>query len=86
MPIWDELFDALPGNKDREIYEKAGYSKRVGFGKSPALIVIDVTYGFVGDKPEPILESIKRFPDSCGEAGWKAVGHISSLWTAILIK
>ncbi|MBI4186882.1 MAG: isochorismatase family protein [Chloroflexi bacterium] len=79
MPAWDDLLDALPGNNDREVYARAGYGKRVGFGERPALVIIDVTYSFVGDRPEPILESIKRFPNSCGEAGWRAIEHISSL-------
>ena len=79
MPIWDDLLDALPRSNDREIYEKAGYGKRMGFGKRPALVIIDVTYGYVGDKPEPVLESIKRFPNSCGEVGWKAIDQLHSL-------
>ncbi len=75
MAIWDGL---LSGH-DREVYEKAGYGRVVGFGERPALIIIDVTYSFVGDKPEPVLESIKRFPQSCGDIGWKAIGHIVPL-------
>lgn len=45
----------------------------------PALLVVDVTHAFVGDKPEPILDSIGRFPNSCGEAGWRAITHICGL-------
>ncbi len=75
MPIWDDL---LTG-QDREVYEKAGYGRKVVFGKKPALLIIDVTYLFVGDKPEPILQSMKRYPQSSGEAGWKAVHAIASL-------
>jgi nicotinamidase-related amidase len=52
---------------------------RIGFGNKPAVLIIDVTYAFVGDKPEPISESIKRFPLSCGEVGWRAIDQIASL-------
>jgi maleamate amidohydrolase len=41
--------------------------------------VIDVNYNFVGDKPEPIEESIKSWRNSCGEEGWIGVGHIAAL-------
>jgi nicotinamidase-related amidase len=73
--IWEPVISA----EERAIYEAAGYGKRGRWGSRPALIVIDVNYNFVGDRPEPILESIKRFHDSCGEAGWRAVPKISEL-------
>jgi maleamate amidohydrolase len=75
MAIWDGLLS----EHEREVYGGAGYEKRIGFGDKPALLIIDVTYSFVGDKPERVSESIKRFPQSCGEVGWKAVGQIASL-------
>ncbi|MFC2013685.1 isochorismatase family protein [Chloroflexota bacterium] len=76
MHIWDDI---IP-ESDREIYEKAGYIyKRMDYGDNPALVIIDVNYNFVGDKPEPILKSIERFPQSCGENGWKSVYQIASL-------
>jgi maleamate amidohydrolase len=76
--IWD---DVLPLS-DRAIYEAAGYGAVGGGGERPALLVIDVTYEFVGDKPEPVLDSIEKFPNSCGEAGWRAMEHIRDLLAA----
>jgi maleamate amidohydrolase len=38
-----------------------------------------VTYGFIGRERLPILESIRRYPTSCGENGWRAVEPIRSL-------
>jgi nicotinamidase-related amidase len=73
--IWDEVLPAA----DRAIYEAAGYGAVGGGGERPALLVVDVTYEFVGDKPEPVLDSIKKFPNSCGEAGWRAMEHIRDL-------
>jgi len=57
----------------------AGYGARAGFGSRPALLVIDVSYAFCGDRPEPILESIKRWRNSCGAESWVAIGHIKRL-------
>ena len=62
--IWDKFLT----ERDRQVFEAAGYGARGGFGRRPALLVVDVNYGFVGDKPEPILELIKRWMNSRGEA------------------
>jgi maleamate amidohydrolase len=67
------------GERDRTIYEAAGYGARGIPGRRPMMLVIDVTYGFVGREREPILESIKRYPNSCGEAGWDAVEAIARI-------
>ena len=42
--------------RDKQVFAASGYGTRGGFGKRPALLVIDVNYAFCGDKPEPILE------------------------------
>ncbi|MBM3504451.1 MAG: isochorismatase family protein [Alphaproteobacteria bacterium] len=73
--IWDKFLTA----RDKEVFAASGYGANAGFGKRPVLLVIDVNYGFVGDRPEPILESIKRWPNSCGEDGWAAVPVIRRL-------
>jgi maleamate amidohydrolase len=38
-----------------------------------------VNWAFCGDKPEPILESIKHWRSSCGAESWVAVEYIQSL-------
>ena len=73
--VWDDILS----ERDREVYADSGYGQRGGGGQNPALLVIDVTYDFVGDKSEPILDSIKKFPNSCGEAGWEGMRHIRAL-------
>ena len=75
MPIWDDILT----ERDKQVFAKSGYGKRAGFGQRPALLVIDMNYNFVGDKPEPILKSIERFRNSCGEEGWQGVHHIREL-------
>ncbi len=76
------LWDAVIPPAEREVFEKAGYGKRGTWGDRPALLVVDVNYNFVGDRPEPILESIKRFRNSCGEAGWRTIPRIADLLEA----
>jgi maleamate amidohydrolase len=43
MPVWDEVIPAA----ERAEYEKAGWGGEVGFGASPALIVVDMYRAFV---------------------------------------
>ncbi len=74
-PIWNEFLT----ERDKAVFAASGYGARGGFGKRPALLVIDVNYAFCGDKSEPILESIKRWRNSCGEESWPAVAAIKSL-------
>lgn len=74
-PIWNKFLT----ERDKAVFGAAGYGARGGFGKRPALLVIDVNYAFCGDKSEPILESIKRWRNSCGEEAWPAVAAIKSL-------
>jgi nicotinamidase-related amidase len=78
MAIWDDVLT----DRDKQVFAAAGYGKRQGFGDRPAVIVVDVNYNFVGDVPEPILESIKKYRNSCGEEGWQGVYHIRSLLDA----
>jgi maleamate amidohydrolase len=74
-PIWNKFLT----ERDKAVFAASGYGARGGFGKRPALLVIDVNYAFCGDKAEPILESIKRWRNSCGEESWPAVAAIKSL-------
>jgi maleamate amidohydrolase len=74
-PIWDRFLT----ERDKAVFSAGGFGARMGFGKRPALLVVDVNYAFCGDKPEPILESIKRWPTSCGEEAWEGVRVIKRL-------
>src|SRR5260370_33031564 len=74
-PIWNRFLT----ERDQAVFAASGYGARGGFGKRPALLIIDVNWAFCGDKPEPILESIKRWRKSCaGDAGL-APAYIKSL-------
>ena len=74
-PIWNQFLT----ERDKAVFGTSGYGARGGFGKRPALVIIDVNWAFCGDRPEPILESIKRWRNSCGEDAWTALPYIRSL-------
>ena len=73
--IWDKYLT----ERDKQVFKTSGFGARGGFGKRPALLIIDVSYGFAGDKPEPILDSIKRWSNSCGAESWDAIAVIKEL-------
>lgn len=72
---WDDVIPL----EERETYAMAGLGGEAGFGKRSALLVIDVQYRSVGNRPMPIREAIKQYPTSCGAAGWNAIPHIADL-------
>src|SRR5438094_6225937 len=73
--VWDKFLT----ERDRAVYATGGFGSRAGFGKRPALLIIDVNWAFCGARPEPILESIKRWRTSCGEDAWVALPYIKQL-------
>ena len=72
---WDHLIS----ENEQKAYRAAGFGRPTGFGKKPALLIIDVQYRTVGTKRMPFWEAIKEFPTSCGEIAWDAVGNIARL-------
>jgi len=54
----------------------------VGFGTRPALLLIDLYRWVFGDRPQPLLESCREWPGSCGLAAWQALPHIQRLLAA----
>ena len=74
-PIWNQFLT----ERDKAVFASSGYGAHGKFGKRPALLIIDVNWAFCGDKPEPVLESIKRWRNSCGEDAWTALPYIRSL-------
>lgn len=78
MPVWDEVIS----ERDRRVYATAGYGQPQGLGKRPAILVIDMTYAFTGDRREPVLEAARRWPNSCGEEAFDAIDQIGRLLDA----
>lgn len=77
-----EGFRSLLSPEEKEVFAAAGYGARAGFGARPVLAIVDVNYNFCGDRPEPLLESVKRWRNSCGEQAWEAAERISQLAAA----
>jgi nicotinamidase-related amidase len=76
-------WDSVITDRDRAVLAASGMGQRGGIGSRPCLLVVDITYAFTGDRPEPILESVKRFPNSCGEEAWEALPRIAELIAAM---
>ncbi|AHV96332.1 isochorismatase family protein [Paenibacillus sabinae] len=76
--IWDNYLD----ERDKRVYAQAGLGHTMGIGSRPALVIVDVQYGFTGDSPESIEASIQKYPTSCGESSWAAIARIKELLAA----
>src|ERR1043165_9903220 len=73
LAVAERIWDKFLTESDKAVFAASGYGALQGFGKRPALLIIDVNYFFCGDRPEPIMESIKRWRNSCGEVAWPAI-------------
>ena len=72
-------WDGIIPESELEVYRRAKLGAKGGVGKRAALLVIDVQYRSMGESPKPILESMKEYGTSCGEAGWRAIPGIARL-------
>jgi nicotinamidase-related amidase len=75
--IWEPLLTA----QDRAHLSMSTH-RSIGFGRRPALLLIDLYRWVFGDRPEPLLEAIKTWPGSCGPAAWQAIPPIQTLLKA----
>ena len=73
--VWDKYIS----ERDHEVFDSAGFGQEAGLGQRPVLMVVDVNYAFCGEKPEPILESVKTWKLSCGMAAWEAMPVLNKL-------
>jgi len=73
--IWDKFLT----ERDKEVFAAAGYGALGAWGERPALLVIDINYAFCGEESEPIVESIKKWRNSCGEDAWEAMPVVKGL-------
>jgi len=62
-------WDSIISESEREAVKRSFGSGLIGFGKKTALLVIDMSYGFVDSK----------YPHGCSETGWPCVANIKSL-------
>lgn len=74
MRVWDSFLT----DRDMELNQRRAKGE-VGFGRLPALLLIDNYRNVLGDRPQPLLEAIEEWPASVGLSGWTAIGHIQKL-------
>jgi maleamate amidohydrolase len=72
--IWDRFLTEA----DKAAVAQAP-APRKGMGGHPALLMVDLYRWVFGDEPQPLLESIRTWPGSCGLNGWNALPHIERL-------
>lgn len=65
--------------RELKLYNEIGLGKDAQLGARPGLVIIDVQYRTVGLPGKSAEESRKTLPSACGDAGWRAVGHIAQL-------
>jgi len=75
--VWDPYLT----EQDRAHLAASGH-RPCRFGERPALVLVDLYRAVFGDRPEPLLEAIKTWPQSCGLAAWNAIPHIQRLLSA----
>jgi maleamate amidohydrolase len=71
-------FKGILDSEDSWIVENCGFGARRGFGKSPALLIIDAQYNFTGEDL-PVKESMNIYPSGIGEGAWESVKQIELL-------
>jgi maleamate amidohydrolase len=64
---------------DVQTYLRGGLLADIKFGKRPALIVVDVIYGFTGSEGQTLEESIAEFSTACGPVSWETMPRIAQL-------
>jgi nicotinamidase-related amidase len=75
MRVWEPFLS----ERDRAHMAKLPEPPRVGFGRTPALLLIDNYKAGLGEEPLPLLESIEKYPLSMGLEAWDAVKHARRL-------
>lgn len=71
MEIWDRFLTDQDRAHSRRQPPSPG-----GIGERPVLLSVDLYRDVFGDEPLPLLQSIGRWPSSCGLAGWNALPRI----------
>lgn len=80
----EKKWDAYLTERDRQHLAESGWGERqpFGLGERPAVIVVDDYYSVLGLDRQPILDSVKTWPLSCGLEGWEAIDRTVELLDA----
>jgi maleamate amidohydrolase len=57
----------------------ASHHTPIGFGEHPAVLLIDIYRGVMGDQPMELMDGIKLWPGYTGMAGWNAIPHVQNV-------
>lgn len=74
----DAPWAGLLSVEDVGVIARAGYGRSRGFGRRPALILIDCQFNHLG-RDAPILDQLDEYPSGSGERAWAAVRRITTL-------
>lgn len=72
--------------EDKAVLATYGHNNGAGIGIRPAVLVVDVTYAFVGEERERASEAAKKCRTACGESAWQAVDALQDLLDAARVK
>lgn len=79
----DDTWSGILSSEEVEVYERLGYWRTLREpGVAPALVLVDLENNFTGDRPEPILDSIRRYRYSCGGQAWDSLPQVRRLLDA----
>jgi nicotinamidase-related amidase len=73
-------WDAILTPEDRAVLERGRWAQRAGFGKRPALLLVDCQYYMAGIRGAP--DNAVKYPLACGEAAFAAIDQMARLLTA----
>lgn len=68
------LWENFLTDEDRAVLARGKFGRRMGFGKKPAVLVIDAQRYMVGS-----AEDEKSWPSSCGEVGRESMRYIAQI-------
>jgi nicotinamidase-related amidase len=74
--VAERVWDRFLTERDHAAKEPA---VRKGAGTRPVLLMVDLYRWVFGDRPEPLLQAIERWPGSCGLAAWNALPHLQRI-------
>jgi maleamate amidohydrolase len=75
MAVWDGV---IPDH-DLKVYEQAGFSRQPCWDGTPALLIVDALWAFIGHQPVDVLEAIREYPTACGKVGWDGLERIAEV-------
>jgi maleamate amidohydrolase len=76
---WEEFLT----ERDKQHMVVSGWARKepFGLGSRPAVLIVDDYYAALGTEREPLFESVKKWPMSCGLEGWAAIDRTVELLT-----